>query len=56
MKGKVWGAFVSNKKIERLVCWSTYDQGQRASAFGVNQEQGGNGEDNLNGTIAKRGI
>lgn len=33
---------------------NTHNQGQISSALGVNQEQGWNGENNLNGTIAKR--
>lgn len=39
--------------MEHAFYWGTYDQAKRASALGVDQEQGGDGEDDLDGTIAK---
>lgn len=36
--------------------YQTYNQAQSSASLGVNQEKSGNGEDDLNGTVAERGI
>jgi hypothetical protein len=42
--------------LQEIFAPSTYNQGQRPAALGIDEEQRGNGEDNLDGTIAQTGI
>lgn len=57
MKGKVWFGCQSScpcsKEARRGL---TYDESEVATALGVNQEQGGDSEDNLDSTVAERSV